>query len=245
MAAGVRLLDDCQRTIERCRLLVEIAGIEPHPDSARIALDREQGRTGHRRGQRLRAAHAAQAAGENPFSVEIASVMLPSRFSEGFVGTLDDALAADVDPRAGGHLPVHHQALRIELMEVLPRRPVRHQVRIGDQHARRIGMRLEHADRLARLHEQRFVVVELLQHFNDLVEALPVAGCAGNARHTRSARRAFLQPRDRGCSSASAVPPPSAMTWHSAESRAGRVCADLRRRACCWREVGERSFIAN
>jgi hypothetical protein len=58
---------------------------------------------------------------------------------------------------------------------------VRHQVGVGDQHAGRVAVRLEHADRLARLDEQRLVVVELLQYFDDLVEALPVAGGAGNA----------------------------------------------------------------
>ena len=65
---------------------------------------------------------------------------------------------ADVDPRAGRHLAVHHQALAVELVEVLPGRPLRHQVGVGDQHARRVGVRAEHADRLAGLDQQRLVV---------------------------------------------------------------------------------------
>ena len=117
------------------------------------------------RRQRLRAAHAAEAGGEDPLAFEVAVVMLAAHLDEGFVGALHDALAADVDPAAGGHLAVHHQALLIELVEVLPGRPVRHEVGVGDQHARRIGVGREHADRLAGLHQQGFVVVEFAQRF--------------------------------------------------------------------------------
>ncbi|MNV47775.1 hypothetical protein D3C71_1396520 [compost metagenome] len=61
---------------------------------------------------------------------------------------------------------------------------MRHQVGIGDQHARRIGMGLEHAYRLARLHQQGFVVVQVGERFNDLVVAIPVArGTADAAIH--------------------------------------------------------------
>ncbi len=93
--------------------------------------------------------------------------MLAADLHEGLVGALHDALAADVDPGAGGHLAVHHQALAIELVEVLPGRPVRHQVRVGDQHARRVGVGAEDADRLARLHQQRLVVLKLAQALED------------------------------------------------------------------------------
>ena len=108
-----------------------------------------------------------------PFSD--AAVVLAARLDEGLVRALHDALAADVDPRAGGHLPVHHQALAIELVEVLPGGPLGHQVRIGEQHPRRIDMRAEHAHRLARLDQQRLVLVQLTQRAQDLLEAIPVA----------------------------------------------------------------------
>ena len=42
-------------------------------------------------------------------------------------------------------------------------------------------MRLEHADRLARLDQQRFVVVEFAQRLEDRVEAFPVARGAPDA----------------------------------------------------------------
>ena len=100
---------------------------------------------------------------------------------EGLVGALNDALAADIDPRAGGHLAVHHQAEPIELVEMVPGRPVRHEVGIGDQHARRVGMGAEDADRLAGLDEQRLVGLEPAQRRDDAVEAFPVARGAADA----------------------------------------------------------------
>ena len=131
--------------------------------------------------QRLRAAHAAQAGGEDPAAGHAAAEVLAAGLGEGLVGALHDALGADVDPRAGRHLAVHEQALAVELVEVLPGGPLRHQVRVGQQHARRVGMGLEHADRLARLDQQRLVVVQFLQALEDAVEAGPVARGAADA----------------------------------------------------------------
>ena len=107
--------------------------------------------------------------------------MLIGDGEEGFVSPLHNALRADVDPGAGRHLAVHHQALLIQLVEVLPVGPVRHQIGIGDQHPRRIGVGLEHAHRLAGLHQQGFVVLQTLEHVQDGVVALPVAGGAADA----------------------------------------------------------------
>ena len=64
---------------------------------------------------------------------------------------------------------------------MVPGRPVRHEVGIGDQHARRVGVGAEHADRLAGLHEQRLVGLEAPQGRDDAVEALPVARGAADA----------------------------------------------------------------
>ncbi len=108
---------------------------------ARLAFDREHRRAGHRRGERLRAAHAAQPGRQDPLAREVAAEVLPAGLGERLVGALHDALAADVDPRAGRHLAVHHEPLAVELVEVLPGRPVRHEVRVGEQHARRVGVR--------------------------------------------------------------------------------------------------------
>ena len=172
---SARLFHQRERIVEVPRLLVEIACPEPHFDARRLAFDREHRRARHRRGERLRAAHAAQARGQDPLVREVTAEMLAAGLRECLVRALHDALTADVDPRPGGHLAVHHQALAIELVEVLPRRPLRHQVRVGDQHARGVGVRLEHAHRLAGLDQQRLVVVQCAQRRDDGIEALPVA----------------------------------------------------------------------
>jgi hypothetical protein len=107
---------------------------------------------------------------------------MPARdLGEGLVGALNDALAADIDPGAGGHLAVHHQPLAIELVEMVPGCPARHEVGIGDEHARRIRVRAEDADRLARLDQQRLVGIERAERGDDAVEALPVARGAADA----------------------------------------------------------------
>ena len=105
----------------------------------------------------------------------------PAHLGEGLVSALHDALAADVDPGAGRHLAVHRQALAIELVEVLPGGPVRHEIGIGDEHARRIGVRREHADRLAGLHQQGLLLGQSLQRLDDAVVAIPVARGAADA----------------------------------------------------------------
>ena len=64
---------------------------------------------------------------------------------------------------------------------MVPGRPVRHEVGVGDQHARRVGVGPEHADGLSRLHEQRLVVFEAAQGLDDPVERVPVARRAADA----------------------------------------------------------------
>ena len=64
---------------------------------------------------------------------------------------------------------------------MIPGRPVRHEVGVGDQHARRVLVGAEHADRLAGLHQQRLVLVQRLQRRDDAVEILPGAGGAADA----------------------------------------------------------------
>ena len=93
---------------------------------------------------------------------EAAAEVAARHRGERFVGALQDALRADVDPAAGRHLAVHRQAAVFEIAERVPGGPVRHEDGVGDQHARRVGVGAEDADRLARLHEQRLVVVEAL-----------------------------------------------------------------------------------
>ena len=165
-----------QRFFDGVGLAVEVAGLKPHVDAGRLALDRQHGGTRHGRGERLRSPHAAEPAGQNPAPGEIAAVVAAADFDEGLVGALNDPLAADIDPGPGGHLAVHHQPDLIERVEMVPVRPARHEVGIGDQHARSVLVGAEHAHRLAGLDQQRFIVAQGLQAVHDAVEGLPVAG---------------------------------------------------------------------
>jgi hypothetical protein len=115
-----RALDQLQRLVEALRGDVEIAGVQAHLDPGRLAFDGEHRGTGHGGGQGLRSAHAAEAAREDPAAGEMSAIVAPADLDEGLVGALHDALAADIDPGAGGHLAVHHEAELIELVEVLP-----------------------------------------------------------------------------------------------------------------------------
>ena len=58
--------------------------------------------------------------------------MLPAHLDEGLVGSLHDSLAADVYPRAGRHLTEHHEPFFVELAKMIPVRPGRHEIRVGN-----------------------------------------------------------------------------------------------------------------
>ena len=163
-----------QRVVDVARLFVHVAGTQAEVDAALLAFDVQRAGTGQRGGQRLGAAHAAEAGGEDPAAGQVVVVVLAAGFDEGFEGALHDALATDVDPAAGGHLAVHEQAIAVQFVEVVPVGPFRYQVGVGNQHARGVGVGLEHAHRLAGLHQQGFVFVQLFEAGQDLVEALPV-----------------------------------------------------------------------
>ena len=157
--------------------LVEVARLESSLRPRRVDLHAEEGGPGHGRGERLRAAHATEAGREDgPAAQVVRAEVLAARGAEGLVGALQDALRADVDPRAGGHLPIHHQAACLEVAKDLPGGPVGHEVGVGDEHARGIGMAAQDTDRLAALHQQRLVVAEGLERGDDPFERRPVAG---------------------------------------------------------------------
>ena len=80
--------------------------------------------------------------------------MLTTRFNKGFERSLHNALTTDVDPRASGHLAVHEQTFTIQFIEMIPVGPLRYQVRVGNQYARRIGMRFKHAYGVTGLNQQ-------------------------------------------------------------------------------------------
>ena len=52
---------------------------------------------------------------------------------------------------------------------------MRHEIRVGQQHAGGVRVRWKHADRLARLDQERLLVFQPAKRFDDLVEAGPIA----------------------------------------------------------------------
>src|SRR5213075_48370 len=116
---------------------------------------------------------AAEARGEHEASCERAAEVTLRTLGERLERSLHDALRADVDPRARGHLAVHHEAALLELSEVLPRGPLADEVAVRQQHARRLVVRAKHADGPARLHEQRLIILEPTELADDHVEVFP------------------------------------------------------------------------
>ena len=170
-----RGLEPGERVVERARALVEIARLDAALDPLHVHLDAQRAAAVHGHGERLGAAHAAEAGGHDEAPGERAAEAQPPDRRERLVGPLQDALGPDVDPGPRGHLAVHHQPGRVELAEVRPRRPLGDEVGVGDQHARRVRVGLEHRHRLAGLHEQRLVVPEPGELAPDRLQAGAVA----------------------------------------------------------------------
>ena len=71
---------------------------------------------------------------------------------------MDDALGADVHVGAGRHLAVLAHAQGVELLPVVGLRVVRDDHAVGDDHARRVLVGREQAQRMARVHHERLLV---------------------------------------------------------------------------------------
>ena len=140
-----------------------------------VDLDAEDRRPRECPGQRLRSPHAAEPGGEDRPAGEIGrpEMLFPCR-CERLVRPLKDSLRADVDPAAGGHLPEHRQAQRLEPAKLVPGRPARHEQRVRDQDARRARVRTENADRFPALHEQRLILAERQQRAHDRAQGVGV-----------------------------------------------------------------------
>src|SRR5690606_9575225 len=113
-----------RRSSELVGDLVEIALGDAALEAGAVHVHDEADAVVEGDGERLRAAHATAAAGEGDGAGEGAAEALLGDGGEGLEGALEDALGGDVDPGAGRHLAVHHQALGLELAELGPGGPV-------------------------------------------------------------------------------------------------------------------------
>ncbi len=132
---------------------VEVARGESLVEPGGIHVRAEERRARHGRRERLRAAHAAESARDEEASGQIAVEVRATAGREGLVGPLEDSLGPDVDPGAGRHLAEHRQSKGLEAGVLVARGPGRHEMAVGEQHARGVLVRPEHGDRLPRLHE--------------------------------------------------------------------------------------------
>ena len=171
----LRLLAPAQSFIQRVGVAIDVAGLQATLHPRGVDLDGEADAVVHRCGERLGSPHAAEATRQHEPAGQRACEVPTRHGPERLVGALQNALGTDVDPRTGGHLAVHDQALALELAKHIPGRPPSHQVRVGNQHPRSLEVRGEYADRLAGLHQERLVVVEREQRAADRVECRPIA----------------------------------------------------------------------
>jgi hypothetical protein len=156
--------------------LIEEPVLQASPRPARVHLHDQAYPLVHRDGQGLGAAHLPQARRQHPLPLKTAPEMSPGTGRQRLVGSLEDALRADIDPGPGRHLAEHDQALALQLVEDLPGGPVGDQVAVGDQDAGGQLVGAEDGDRLAGLHQKGFVGLQVAEGFQDRVEAFPVAG---------------------------------------------------------------------
>ncbi len=173
LAAASRTLDLEQRRFSRFGDSVEIAQLAPAFQAGAIDVNDQTDAAVHRNGQRLSAAHAADSGRQHHPAGKGPAEVAPPQLRERLVGALNDSLRADVDPRTRRHLAVHREPLCFEFAKDAPIRPLRDQIGVGDQHARRASVRFKNGNGLAALHDQRLVVLQPAQRANDRIEGLP------------------------------------------------------------------------
>ena len=117
-----------QRLIKTRDHRIAEALLHPALDAAGVDLDVDDHAFIHRHRERLSPGHAAHAGSEYPPAFEGAAKVPARTLGKGLVRALNDALRADVDPRPGGHLAVHDEPQRLQLPEVIPVGPGRHEI---------------------------------------------------------------------------------------------------------------------
>jgi hypothetical protein len=122
------LVDQFKRLIERVRDLVAVTALQSFLDPGRIHFHSEKHRAVHGRSQRLRAAHPAEPAGQDEFSIKRPTKMLACSCRESFECSLHDSLAAYVNPGTRRHLSVHRQAKTFETIELCIIVPLTHEI---------------------------------------------------------------------------------------------------------------------
>ena len=90
--------DSRKRFVEGRRHLIDVAGVETLLDSGWVDVNAKEDCTLHRGGEGLSATQSADSTADHQFPFQGATEVSIGGSGEGFVGALDDSLAADVDP---------------------------------------------------------------------------------------------------------------------------------------------------
>ncbi len=85
-------VDHFKRFVKGMGFFIDIAGTQTEVRTRFIAFNRKTARTGHHGCQRLCATHAAKTAGQDPFALKVAAIMLTTGLDKGFIGALNNAL---------------------------------------------------------------------------------------------------------------------------------------------------------
>ena len=144
-----------------------------------VSVDDDTHPAVHGHGARLVPAHTSQAGAEVDSPNQRAAEVLVADCTQGFKGSLDDTLRADVFPGTGRILGEHSQVFILQVIEDLP--GCFHNVGIGHDHPGGQPMSLEYGYRHTGLDDEGFVVLQFHQRSDDGVIALPVAGAFANA----------------------------------------------------------------
>ena len=229
-------------TIDVGLFLVQIAGLQPLLDALRIHLGHQRDRSVHRRGERLRAAHPAETGRHDQPAREIAPEV-PGRGRKRLERSLDDALAADVDPRARCHLAVHGQAEAFQAAELVARRPGGNEHGVRDQDARERLRGSRTRRRPSPTERASFRWPSGASRSRRWCRTLPSCARPGRCRRRRSALRAFPPRPDRGCSRASGGRLPAASRGSGAALHGPREsCGRAPGRSRSWPDYMARRF---
>ena len=137
---------------------------------------------------------------------------------ERLVGALQDPLRADVLPGARRHPAEHREARVDQLLPAGHRRPAADDVAVGDHRDRREPVRVEEADRLARLDDERLILAPSSGAPRRCGRSSPSRARPWRSPRRRPAPRAAR--RSRGCSRACAGSSPAASPCSAARRRA-------------------------